>query len=54
MNLSLRVARKELIASNTVLFELVHPAGADLPAFTAGAHITVLTPNGLTRRYSPH
>jgi phthalate 4,5-dioxygenase reductase component len=52
MNLSLRVAEKKAIATDVQLFELVHPEGADLPVFTAGAHITVLTPNGLTRRYS--
>lgn len=48
----LRVARKTLIAGDIHLFELVQPDGAPLPAFTAGAHVTVLTPNGLTRRYS--
>jgi phthalate 4,5-dioxygenase reductase subunit len=34
------------------LFELTHRDGAPLPAFSGGAHVTVLTPNGLTRRYS--
>ena len=48
----LRVARKSCIASEIFLFELVHPDGIALPAFTAGAHVTVLAPNGLTRRYS--
>lgn len=33
-------------------FELVDPAGQDLPAFTAGAHIDVKLPNDLTRSYS--
>lgn len=48
----LRVLRKAGIASDVFLFELVHRDGMPLPAFAAGAHITVLTPNGLTRRYS--
>ncbi len=46
------VARKALIATDVHLFELVHPQGLPLPAFDAGAHVTVLTPNGLTRRFS--
>ena len=33
-------------------FELVDPAGADLPAFKAGAHIEVSLPGGLRRQYS--
>lgn len=48
----LRVARKSRVASDVFLFELVHRDGIALPPFTAGAHVTVLTPNGLTRRYS--
>ena len=50
--LPLRVARKACIASDVFLFELAHRDAAPLPPFTAGAHVTVLTPNGLTRRYS--
>jgi phthalate 4,5-dioxygenase reductase component len=48
----LRVTRKTRIATDVFLFELVRPDAADLPPFRAGAHVTVLTPNGLTRRYS--
>ncbi|MDB5945868.1 MAG: ferredoxin [Ramlibacter sp.] len=48
----LRVERKSRIATDVFLFELVHGDGVALPPFTAGAHVTVLTPNGLTRRYS--
>ncbi|WP_394839075.1 PDR/VanB family oxidoreductase [Pendulispora rubella] len=33
-------------------FELVHPEGAALPAFTAGAHVDVTTPIGLVRPFS--
>ena len=48
----LRVLRKTCIATDIHLFELAHRDGAALPACDAGSHITVLTPNGLTRRYS--
>ena len=48
----LRVLRKARIAEDVFLFALAHRDGAPLPPFSAGAHITVLTPNGLTRRYS--
>lgn len=48
----LTVVRKARIASDVFLFELAHRNGLPLPAFSAGAHVTVLTPNGLTRRYS--
>jgi phthalate 4,5-dioxygenase reductase subunit len=48
----LRVARNERIADGIHLLELCDPAGGDLPAFTAGAHIPMLTPNGLLRKYS--
>ena len=33
-------------------YELVHPSGDMLPAFTAGAHTNVLLPSGLIRQYS--
>lgn len=49
----MRVSRKALLAQGTTLFELVSADAAHaLPAFSAGAHVTVLTPSGLTRRYS--
>jgi phthalate 4,5-dioxygenase reductase subunit len=48
----LRVERKSRIATDVFLFELAHRDGLALPGFSAGAHVTVLTPNGLTRRYS--
>jgi phthalate 4,5-dioxygenase reductase subunit len=48
----LRVLRKTCIAKDIHLFELARGDGGPLPAFIAGSHITVLTPNGLTRRYS--
>jgi phthalate 4,5-dioxygenase reductase subunit len=48
----LRVARAARIAEDIHRFDLVHPDGAALPGFTAGAHLKVRTPNGLVRRYS--
>ena len=50
--LPLRVASKRRVAPDVFLFELVRPDGEPLPAFEAGAHVTVLVPAGLTRRYS--
>ena len=35
-----------------VRLELVHAAGVELPAFTAGAHIDLHLPNGMVRQYS--
>jgi len=48
----LRVQRAERIAEDVQLFEFVHPDGAELPEFTAGAHLLIQVPNGLVRRYS--
>lgn len=48
----LAVARAEAAARDIHLFELRDPAGAALPAFTAGAHVQVTSPSGLVRRYS--
>ena len=45
------VARRELTAT-IAEFVLGDPNGDNLPAFTAGAHITVSTPSGAMRRYS--
>jgi phthalate 4,5-dioxygenase reductase subunit len=50
--LTLRVARASTIATDIREFELVAPAGDELPPFTSGAHILVQAPNGVTRRYS--
>ena len=50
--MSLAVTYKADIASGITLFELCDPQARELPAFTAGAHIAVTTPNGLVRRYS--
>lgn len=47
-----RVARKRTEARDICSFELVAEDGAALPAFTAGAHVDVHLPGGLTRPYS--
>lgn len=49
---ALRVAAAERIAEEIFRFDLVDPEGAELPPFTAGAHVRVRVPNGLVRRYS--
>ena len=50
--MSLRVADKATIAQDIVRFELALPDGGELPPFTAGAHVHVVTPQGKDRRYS--
>ena len=44
--------RAEKIAADIHLFELRDPGGGELPQFTAGAHLTVRSPNGSLRKYS--
>lgn len=48
----LRVAAIAREAEAILAFELAHPGGAALPAFTAGAHVDVILPNGIRRQYS--
>lgn len=48
----LEVVHKAAIAEDVYLFELAFLGRQPLPAFTAGSHVTVVTPNGMTRRYS--
>lgn len=48
----LAVARKEALTPDIFMFELRHLNGAELPPFTAGAHLTVQVPNGMRRNYS--
>jgi vanillate O-demethylase ferredoxin subunit len=50
--LRVRVARKAVEALDICSFELVAADGQPLPAFTAGAHVDVQVPGGLTRQYS--
>ena len=50
LSLLVRQIRFEAVGINS--YELVDPAGADLPPFTAGAHLDVHLPNGVIRQYS--
>lgn len=50
--LSLMVRQIRYEAKGINSYELVDPTGASLPPFTAGAHIDVHLPSGLTRQYS--
>ncbi len=50
--LSVRVARKTLVAEGICSFELVPADGECLPKYKAGAHVDVITPSGHTRQYS--
>ena len=51
-SLALRISHTATIAQGIRSFELRRAGGADLPAFSAGAHISVRVPNGLVRKYS--
>jgi vanillate O-demethylase ferredoxin subunit len=46
------VARKAVEAADICTFELVSTDGTPLPAFSAGSHIDVSLPSGITRQYS--
>lgn len=50
--MSLRLERKVPLAEDIWLFEFVRPDGGALPAFEAGAHVTLVTPSGARRNYS--
>ena len=50
--LQVRVARKHTEALDICSFELWPADGQTLPPFSAGSHIDVHLPNGLTRQYS--
>ena len=49
---TVRVARAERIATDIHLFELRPGGSPTLPAWTAGSHIAVRSPNGSVRKYS--
>ena len=51
-SLSLLVSSKSKVARDIFEFEFRRPDGADLPPFTPGAHVNVITPAGLSRSYS--
>lgn len=50
--ISVRVQAMRFEAAGIVSVELVSPAGAELPAFAAGAHVDLHLPNGVVRSYS--
>ncbi len=50
--LEVKVVRKKQEAQDIASFELAREDGAALPAFSAGSHIDVQVPGGLTRQYS--
>jgi len=50
--LRVRVTRKTVEAQDICSFELANVDGTPLPSFSAGSHIDVHLPNGLTRQYS--
>jgi vanillate O-demethylase ferredoxin subunit len=50
--LILRVIAAEPVADRIRWLRLARPDGAELPAFTAGAHVEVTLPDGQTRPYS--
>ena len=47
-----RVSRKQQEAVDIATFELVAEDGSPLPGFSAGSHVDVHLPGGLTRQYS--
>ncbi|MDE2486313.1 MAG: oxidoreductase [Alphaproteobacteria bacterium] len=50
--LPLKVVAKTVEADSITSFELAHPRGKVLPAFSAGSHIDLTIAPGLTRQYS--
>jgi ferredoxin-NADP reductase len=52
VDLSLRVDRRTTGAEGVVVLDLRRPDGADLPGWSAGAHIDLRLPGGLIRQYS--
>ena len=50
--IAVKVLRKTQEALDIASFELARPDGSALPGFSAGSHIDVQMPGGLTRQYS--
>ena len=48
----LELTERRDIARDIVLFELRRPDRGELPPFTCGAHLSIVTPAGPTRKYS--
>jgi vanillate O-demethylase ferredoxin subunit len=51
-HLAVKVVRKRMEAEGIASFELARVDGAPLPAFSAGSHVDVSVPGGLSRQYS--
>jgi phthalate 4,5-dioxygenase reductase subunit len=51
-NIPLRIAASANAANGIRLFELRAPGGGELPEFSAGSHLSLRVPNGMTRKYS--
>ena len=51
-SLRLVIRDRAEIATDIFRFELARADGADLPEFTAGAHVETCVPNGLVKKYS--
>ncbi|MDO9402953.1 MAG: PDR/VanB family oxidoreductase [Polaromonas sp.] len=49
---AMTVRHKRKVADDIFLFELAPPAGQQVMPFNAGSHVVIVTPSGLTRRYS--
>lgn len=49
---TMTVRHKRKVADDIYLFELAPPQGQPLAPFNAGSHVVIVTPSGLTRRYS--
>lgn len=50
--MTLTVEQRSTVAQDIVSFELRDPHGAELPGFSAGAHVTLQLGNGMRRNYS--
>src|SRR5438552_15619345 len=50
--MALKIVRKASEAKDISTFELAHPLGRILPAFSAGSHIAVRMRDGMVRQYS--
>lgn len=50
--ISVRVNRRQAVAEDIISLELASASGEPLPPYSAGAHIDVELPNGMTRQYS--
>jgi len=51
-HLAVKVLKKKIEAEDIASFELARADGGPLPGFSAGSHIDVHVPGGLTRQYS--